>query len=133
MVLTVGDIKRVRVSVYPYELKASMAPVNDYTDEGTVYSTVKVTNNSSDNESIYVYYDINELNDKKYDVDSLNSKIIKAEQDLNLARDLWKRKSSAEKEIKSINQELKNLEKEFELLKDELGVCPLCGNELKGK
>ena len=77
--------------------------------------------------------DINELNDKKYDVDSLNSKIIKAEQDLNLARDLWKRKSSAEKEIKSINQELKNLEKEFELLKDELGVCPLCGNELKGK
>lgn len=76
--------------------------------------------------------DANKLKEKIYNLETLNNNIILAEQKLNIARDLWKRKSNTEKEIKNINQELKTSEKEFELLKDELGVCPLCGNKLKG-
>jgi DNA repair exonuclease SbcCD ATPase subunit len=76
--------------------------------------------------------DTNKLKEKKYYLDELNNKIILAEQKINHARDIWKYKSNIEKDIKNLNEELKKAEKEFESLKDELGICPLCGNKLNG-
>lgn len=63
----------------------------------------------------------------KSDVESMNEKIDKAERELDNARDVWKRQSNASKESKALASELKNADEEFERLKDELGVCPLCG------
>ena len=63
----------------------------------------------------------------------LNDKIKDADVKLNNARELWKKKVNSEKELKSIIQELKSVEREFEGLKSKLGVCPLCGTELRGK
>ena len=56
--------------------------------------------------------------------------IAKAESELSNARDLWKRQSNASKESKALATELKDAEAEFEKLKEELGVCPLCGAKL---
>jgi len=56
--------------------------------------------------------------------------IAKAESELSNARDLWKRQSNASKESKALATELKDAEEEFEKLKEELGVCPLCGAKL---
>lgn len=66
----------------------------------------------------------------KSDVESMNEKIDKAERELDNARDVWKRQSNVSKESKALASELKNTEEEFERLKDELGVCPLCGAKL---
>ena len=53
-----------------------------------------------------------------------------AESRLFGARDVWKRHSVAEKEANSLASELTVAESEFEELKHELGVCPLCGGKL---
>ena len=66
----------------------------------------------------------------KSDVEEMTNKIGKAERELDNARDVWKRQSNASKESKALASELKNTEEEFERLKDELGVCPLCGAKL---
>lgn len=66
----------------------------------------------------------------KSDVEEMTNKIDKAERELDNARDVWKRQSNASKESKALASELKNAESDFEKLKDELGVCPLCGAKL---
>ena len=64
------------------------------------------------------------------EVGAMDGRIDVAESRLSDARDLWKRQSGAEKESKSLAKELEKVEAEFEKLKDELGVCPLCGARL---
>lgn len=64
------------------------------------------------------------------EVEAMDGRIDAAESRLEDARDLWKRQSGAEKESKSLAKELEKAEAEFEKLKDELGVCPLCGARL---
>lgn len=78
------------------------------------------------------FIDVSILQIKKEEIEKLFNGIQDAEDRLIEARDLWKKKMNSEKELKNMIQELKKTEKEFEDLKDELGVCPLCGTELKG-
>lgn len=74
--------------------------------------------------------DSNKMDEVRNDVLKINEKINDAETKLDNARDLWKRQSNATKEAKSYANEQSEAEKEFEDLKKELGVCPLCGNKL---
>ena len=74
--------------------------------------------------------DSNKMDEVRNDVLKINEKINDAETKLDNARDLWKRQSNATKEAKSYANEQNEAEKEFEDLKKELGVCPLCGNKL---
>lgn len=74
--------------------------------------------------------DSNKMDEVRNDVLKIDEKINDAETKLDNARDLWKRQSNATKEAKSYANEQSEVEKEFEDLKKELGVCPLCGNKL---
>jgi hypothetical protein len=74
--------------------------------------------------------DSNKMDEVRNDVLKIDEKINDAETKLDNARDLWKRQSNATKEAKSYANEQSEAEKEFEDLKKELGVCPLCGNKL---
>ena len=67
----------------------------------------------------------------KSEVEGMERRISDAESRLLNARDVWKSHSNAQKESKSLAMELGNSEKDLDRLKDELGVCPLCGNSLK--
>lgn len=64
------------------------------------------------------------------EADAMEGRIDEATGRLENARDLWKRQFNASKEAKSLGNELKDAEAEFESLKKELGVCPLCGGRL---
>ena len=64
------------------------------------------------------------------EINALNTRIGEAEKKLSDARDVWKRHNASDKKDKSLASELKSSETEFENLKKELGVCPLCGNKL---
>lgn len=64
------------------------------------------------------------------EVDAMDDEVSVAESRLFGARDVWKRHSVAEKEANSLASELTVAESEFEELKHELGVCPLCGGKL---
>ena len=64
------------------------------------------------------------------EVDAMDDGVSVAESRLFGARDVWKRHSVAEKEANSLASELTVAESEFEELKHELGVCPLCGGKL---
>ena len=74
--------------------------------------------------------DSNKMDEVRNDVLKIDEKINDAETKLDNARDLWKRQSNATKEAKSYAKEQTDAENEFEDLKKELGVCPLCGNKL---
>ena len=74
--------------------------------------------------------DSNKMDEVRNDVLKINEKINDAETKLDNARDLWKHQSNATKEAKNYANEQNEAEKEFEDLKKELGVCPLCGNKL---
>ena len=63
-------------------------------------------------------------------IDDIDEEISRAEESLSNARDLWKRHQAAKKQENALVEELSKAEKEFEDLKKELGVCPLCGNKL---
>lgn len=64
------------------------------------------------------------------EVDAMDDGVSVAESRLFSARDIWKRHSVAEKEANSLVTELAVAENEFDNLKKELGVCPLCGGKL---
>jgi DNA repair ATPase RecN len=64
------------------------------------------------------------------EVDAMDDGVSVAESRLFSARDAWKRHSVAKKEANSLAAELAGAENEFEKLKKELGVCPLCGGKL---
>ena len=66
----------------------------------------------------------------KSDVEAMEARIFDAESRLTNARDVWKSHSNAQKEAKALATELGNAERDLERLKDELGVCPLCGGKL---
>lgn len=59
-----------------------------------------------------------------------SARIENAERALLSARDSWKQHCTAMKDSKALASELRTTEKEFDELKDKLGVCPLCGNKL---
>lgn len=61
------------------------------------------------------------------------AEIDKASSALDNARALWKQEKDAEKQASAIRSELGKAEKELHSLMDTLGVCPLCGGELKKK
>ena len=64
------------------------------------------------------------------EVSAMGERISQAEKALRDARELWRRQSNAEKESKALAKEQSDAESEFDRLKDELGVCPLCGAKL---
>lgn len=64
------------------------------------------------------------------EVEAMDDGVSVAESRLFSARDVWKRHCVAEKESNSLVAELAGAENEFEELKHELGVCPLCGGKL---
>lgn len=64
------------------------------------------------------------------EIDKMGKDIKEAEKMLSNAREVWKSHSNAVKNEKSLSADLARAEVDFEKLKDELGVCPLCGNKL---
>lgn len=58
------------------------------------------------------------------------TRIENAEKTLLNARNLWKQQQNAMKESKALVSELRTAEREFDELKEKLGVCPLCENKL---
>ena len=75
--------------------------------------------------------DINILKQKQDEIVNKFNEISKAENKLQSARELWKKKYDADKEYKKLEKDIKSYEDEYEKLKDELGVCPLCGEKFK--
>ena len=71
-----------------------------------------------------------QIMDKIKEINSLKNKIMEASNELNNARELWKRKNSEQKKYNMFEKDLTNTKNEFEKLKKELGFCPLCGKKL---
>ena len=59
MMLTIGDIRKVQVTLKPYTINTSFAPANTYTGED--YVTVTAVNNSTNSGMIRLYYKINSI------------------------------------------------------------------------
>lgn len=63
-------------------------------------------------------------------ISKVGTRIENADKALLNAKNLWKQHCIAKKESEALVSEIKTAEKEFDELKDRLGVCPLCGNKL---
>lgn len=64
------------------------------------------------------------------EMESMNTEISGAESSLSDARNRWMRMDSAMKEEKILKANLSKADEEFAKMKEEMGVCPLCGNPL---
>ena len=73
MVLTIGDINNVEITLFPYQVKTEISPVNSY--QGQQYVDVTATNSSSRYMNYTLFYDINSIdsvlksNDFKYTIE----------------------------------------------------------------
>ena len=64
-------------------------------------------------------------------ISALSAKIRDAEAILSRARDIWKDRADAVKSEKALSDELEKAGSELEKLKNDLGICPLCGGKLQ--
>lgn len=75
--------------------------------------------------------EIKEIEDVLLDIEKKNKSIKEMRDILTDARNKYKEMMKLNKEIEEGKKKEDILDKEFHELKEELGVCPLCGGELK--
>ena len=61
--LTVGEVDGLRITLKPYQISATMTPVNNYDEEDVVYTDVKAVNNNSDSSKMNLYYLVEDIDD----------------------------------------------------------------------
>ena len=84
-----------------------------------------------DIEDLFKNQDIKEIEDVLLDIEKKNKSIKEMRDILTDARNKYKEMMKLNKEIEEGKKKEDILDKEFHELKEELGVCPLCGGELK--
>lgn len=61
--LIVGEVDGLRITLKPYQISATMTPVDNYDEEDVVYTDVKAVNNDSDSLVMSLYYLVEDIDD----------------------------------------------------------------------
>ena len=67
MILTVGEIDKVRITLSPYQFNGSLTPTDSYNDTGNASINVTAVNNMTSTSKFTLYYQINSIDDELKD------------------------------------------------------------------